>query len=249
MTTGRVRKEPPPFRRASVVATESVSPWMTRVVVSGKQLEGFSIESPASSVRLLLPTETDLEIPTWAGNEFLLADGSRPTIRTLTPRRFDSDRLELALDIVHHNGGVLTPWAQAARAGKAPDVAISGPGRGQTIDADASGFVLIGDETAIPAICQLLESLPRVPIQTFVAIRHEDGRVDLHRSADERWPVVESSRDLGDIAVRHLASTNLTEGTHIWAAGEAASMQKIRKHLFTDREFPRNHTTIRGYWK
>lgn len=222
---------------------------MTRVIVSGKQLEGFAIELPAASVRLLLPTQANLEIPTWAGNEFLLADGTRPIIRTLTPRHFDIDRLELALDIVHHDGGVLTPWANAARAGSAPDVAVSGPGRGHAIDADASAFVLIGDETAIPAICQLLESLPEVPVQTFIAIRDVDGRVELHRSVDEQWHVVESPRDLGNLAVHHLASTNLAAGTHIWAAGEAASMQAIRKYLFGDRDFARQSTTIRGYWK
>ncbi|MGI9641393.1 MAG: siderophore-interacting protein [Acidimicrobiia bacterium] len=249
MTSRRIRKEPPPFRRAAVVATEPVSPWMTRVVVGGEALEGFAIELPAASVRLLLPTRAELEIPTWAGNEFLLADGTRPIIRTLTPRRFDTDRLELALDIVHHDGGVLTSWADAARTGSAPDVAVSGPSRGHEIDADASAFILIGDETAIPAICQLLEFLPGVPIQTFIAVRGIDGRVDLHRSVDERWHLVESPRDLGNAAVEHLASTNLADGSYIWAAGEAASMQAIRKYLFTDRAFPRQRTTIRGYWK
>lgn len=249
MTNRRVRNEPLPFRRVAVAATEPVSPWMTRVVVSGKQLEGFAIELPAASVRLLLPTQVNLEIPTWAGNEFLLADGTRPIIRTLTPRHFDFDRLELALDIVHHDGGVLTAWADAARAGSAPDVAVSGPGRGHAIDADASAFVLIGDETAIPAICQLLEYLPEVPIQTVIGIRGAEGRVDLHRSADQRWSVMASPRDLGSLAVHHLASTNLADGTYIWAAGEAASMQAIRKYLFSDRDFPRHRTTIRGYWK
>ncbi len=249
MTNRRIRKEPAPFRRVAVVATEPVSPWMTRVIVGGEELEGFAIELPAASVRLLLPTRAELEIPTWAGNEFLLADGTRPSIRTLTPRRFDPDRLELALDIVHHDGGVLTPWADAACAGSAPDVAVSGPGRGHEIDADASAFILIGDETAIPAICQLLESLPGVPLQTFIAVRGVDGRVDLHRSVDERWHLVESPRDLGSVAVDHLALAELAEGTYIWAAGEAASMQSIRKYLFGDREFPRQRTTIRGYWK
>ena len=32
-------------------------------------------------------------------------------------------------------------------------------------------------------------------------------------------------------------------------AGEAAAVQRIRKHLFDERDLPRSHCTVRGYWK
>jgi NADPH-dependent ferric siderophore reductase len=35
----------------------------------------------------------------------------------------------------------------------------------------------------------------------------------------------------------------------VWAAGEAAAMQRIRRHLFEERELPRRHAVVRGYWK
>jgi NADPH-dependent ferric siderophore reductase len=35
----------------------------------------------------------------------------------------------------------------------------------------------------------------------------------------------------------------------VWAAGEAAAMQRIRRHLFDEREVPRAQATVRGYWK
>ena len=66
-------------------------------------------------------------LPTWHGNEFLLPDGRRATIRTLTPRRFDRTALELDLDIVLHGGGVAGGWATSA--GPGDEAAISGPGR------------------------------------------------------------------------------------------------------------------------
>ena len=232
------------------MGTEAISPWMTRVIVGGAELDGFEQPTPASSVRLLLPSEgSDLVIPTWAGNEFLLPDGSRPVIRTLTPRRFLPDRRELHLDIVHHDGGALTPWARSALAGEASDGAVSGPGRGYGIPADADSFLLVGDETAVPAICQLLEHIPDVPIQTLVGVRHPEAVVDLHRDVDEQWVHIESGRDLGPEAVARLASRTIDDGLHIWAAGEAAAVQAIRRHLFSDRGVPRDRTTIRGYWK
>src|SRR4029077_20473739 len=100
----------------------------------------------------------DLAIPVWTGNEFLLPNGQRPVIRTLTPRRFDAIAAELEVQIVIHEGGAASRWATAAAPGDA--VAMSGPGRGYRIDADAAGLLLVGDETAIPAIGQLLEWMP-----------------------------------------------------------------------------------------
>jgi NADPH-dependent ferric siderophore reductase len=41
----------------------------------------------------------------------------------------------------------------------------------------------------------------------------------------------------------------LTPGARVWAAGNAAAMQQIRRHLFDDRGWQRSHATVRGYWK
>ncbi len=41
----------------------------------------------------------------------------------------------------------------------------------------------------------------------------------------------------------------LTDGTRIWAAGEAAAMHKVRQHLFKERGLARSVATVRGYWK
>ena len=35
----------------------------------------------------------------------------------------------------------------------------------------------------------------------------------------------------------------------VWAAGEAASVQRLRKHLFDVRGMSRSEVTARGYWK
>src|SRR5437762_14058928 len=97
-------------------------------------------------------------MPTWTGNEFLLPDGRRPTIRTFTPRRLDPQALELDLEIVVHGDGAASEWAATAAPGD--PAAVSGPGRGYAFEPDAPAFLLAGDETAIPAISQLLEVLP-----------------------------------------------------------------------------------------
>ena len=220
---------------------------MRRMIFGGAGLAGFRLDEPAASVRLLLPTDGDLVIPDWNGNEFLLKDGSRPIIRTFTPRRFDPQSLEIHLDVVLHEMGAASTWAKTAGIGD--EAAISGPGRGYKIDTDAPAFLLVGDETAIPAICQLLEQLPHAPIVVHIAITHRDASVDLHRDVDVTWHLMSQHSTPDTTLADAIRRTDLAPGTKIWAAGEAAAMHQIRKHLFDERGIPRSQATVRGYWK
>lgn len=247
MTQQRVRREPPAFRTLSVMRTEAVSGHMTRVILTGDELEGFTVDQPATSLRLLLPTDGVLEIPTWRGNDFRLQSGDSPIIRTFTPRRFDPTSNQLHIDMVLHDGGIASEWIAGARAGD--QVAVSGTGRGYEIDIAASEFILLGDETAIPAICQLLEYLPETPIAVHIAIRHMDAAVDLHRDVDVTWHEAPDVEHAESTLTKALRMIELTEGTRIWAAGEAGAMHQIRVHLFQDVDFPRSQATVRGYWK
>lgn len=225
---------------------------MARVTLAGAELEGLTVEDPAASVRLLLPSPgaQKLVIPRWNGNEFLLPDGRRPTIRTFTPRRVDPEALELDLDVVVHGGGVASEWAEAAAPGD--PAAISGPGRGYTVDRDAPAFLLAGDETALAAIGQLLEALPAgTPVQAYIEVAHPDARVALpdHPRATVEWRDLAPDAAPGDAIVAAVRDADLVPGTRVWAAGEAAGVQRIRRYLFEERGLSRVQTTIRGYWK
>jgi NADPH-dependent ferric siderophore reductase len=228
-----------------------LSPRMVRVTLTGRELEGFSLDEPAASVRLLLPSPGgELVVPTWNGNEFLLPDGRRPAIRTFTPRRADPGTLELDLEIVVHGDGVASDWAASASAGMA--AAISGPGRGYTIDPAAPGFLLAGDETAIPAISQLLEALPpNTPAQVHVEVAEPNARLALpdHPRATVEWHVLPPGAPPGDVLMAAVRGAGVVEGTRVWAAGEAAAIQRVRRHLFDERGIPRTETSVRGYWK
>jgi NADPH-dependent ferric siderophore reductase len=35
----------------------------------------------------------------------------------------------------------------------------------------------------------------------------------------------------------------------VWVAGEAAAVQRIRRHLFAERGLTRAQAVVRGYWK
>lgn len=248
----RIRREPPSFRDVTVVGTGEPTPHVVRIVFDGPDLHTLIVNEPAASIRLLLPTPgaSDLVIPMWNGNEFLLPDGQRPTIRTFTPIRDEGATSELALDIVLHGAGAASDWAAAATVGDR--AAISGPGRGYVADPDAPSFLLIGDESAVPAIGQLLASLPaECPVQAGIEVGSPDAIRDLAGRPETyvEWRVLPDGALPGAEQFDYVRAATLEPETRIWAAGEAAAMQRIRRHLFDDRGVDRSHTMIRGYWK
>lgn len=243
------RTPPPPFRVVSVIRTEPLSPRMTRVSFGGSALAGFPEPESAASVRLLLPGPAGLVIPEWNGNEFLLPNGKRPVIRTFTPRAWRPGDLELDVDIVLHDGGAVSTWAGAAAPGT--PAALSGPGSGYRPDPAATGFLLGGDETAIPAIAQLLEVLPpEATAFVLIGITHPDAQIELpeHPRATVRW-LPESGASPGAALVAAIEEADLPTGTKVWVAGEAAAMHRIRRLLFQVRGLPRQDASVRGYWK
>ena len=247
----RIRREPPRFRRVGVRSKRLLSERMLRIVLGGDELDGFAIESPASSVRLLLPAPgaDALEMPTWTGNQFELATGERAPIRTFTPRAFDAERRELTLDVVLHEHGAATDWARRTETGD--EAAISGPGRSETLDPDARSFLLAGDDSAIPAVAQLLEWIgDDRTIDVHIEIAHPDARFELpdHPRATITWHDAAAGATPGSSiveVVRHL--DELPDA--VWVAGEAAAVQRLRTHLFDERGRTRKSVTARGYWK
>jgi len=246
------RREPPPFRSVAVRRVEGRSPRLLCVTLAGAELAGLTVDQPAASVRLLIPSSGtgDLAMPAWNGNEFLLPDGRRPTIRTLTPFRIDAESRELDVEIVVHDGGALSAWAEAAAPGD--PAAVSGPGRGYAIDADAPAFLLAGDETAIPAITQLLEALPQDrPIQVRIEVAEPEARLPLpeHPGATVEWCDLPANAPAGDALLAAVRGSELVPGGRVWVAGEAAAVQRIRRHLFDERGLSRTTASVRGYWK
>jgi NADPH-dependent ferric siderophore reductase len=248
----RVRREPPRFRRARVASVVDVTPHLRRVHLVGDELRGIDPGLPGASVRLLLPGAPDepITLPEWAGNEFRAVDGSRAAIRTLTPVDPDPEAGRLTLDVVRHDAGLLTPWVDAV--GPGGEVAISGTGRGYSVDPGAASHLLAGDETALAALRQVVDAVPAgVPVRLLAEVRGPQAAVTFP-DRDElavRWLVADPARPPGDALVRAVAEADLEPGARVWAAGEAAAVQRIRTHLFGERGLSRSEAHVRGYWK
>jgi NADPH-dependent ferric siderophore reductase len=232
-----------------VVAATPRTARLTTVTVAGPELVGLEPGQPAASVRLLLPHQGELVIPEWNGNEFLHADGARPHLRTLTPLRIDSERGEVEVDIVLHGAGRMATWAATATVGD--PVAISGTGRGYVIEPGAS-YLLAGDESALPAITTILDALPSdASAQVLVEVGEAGAELELPGPSRQTvsWHRLPPGAPPGDALVDAFVATPVKAGTRVWVAGEAASVQRIRRHLFDTLDVPRQQCTVRGYWK
>lgn len=243
MTAPRTRREPPTFRAVELRARHQLGPCLVSLTLGGEQLAGFDPGLPAASVRVLLPDPLTgmLSELQWNGNEFLRPDRTRPPIRTLTPLRFDPERLELDVEVVLHDGGRLPRWATDAELGSS--AAVSGTGRGYEIPSEDAPLLLAGDASAVPAIGTIVAALPATTdLQVVIATQRRECRVDPdgRLGPDPLWCAS---------LLEGIRAARVDRRTHLWAAGEAAEVQRVRRHLFDDLGLARSQTHVRGYWK
>ena len=249
----RVRREPPTFVPVTVEERIERTPRALHLVLAGDGIRAMAPPGIAASVRLLVPSPGDdgLVVPEWHGNEFLRADGSRPVLRTFTPLDVDRVTGRLGVTVVRHPGGAVAGWAEACAPGD--PAAVSGFGRGWEFDPGTTRLLVFGDETALPAVGQVLGSLPdEVPAEVHVEIETAAAAVAFpaRDRVDRHWHVRADGAAPGAALVAAAADiATIDDTTHVWAAGEAASMQAIRRHLFDVAGADRRQCTIRGYWK
>ncbi len=98
---------------------------------------------------------------------------------------------------------------------------------------------------------QLLEMLPAGPrVQVLVEIADPVASHELPgRQADIEWLVQPHGSPPGEALVTAVRDAQIDADTRVWVAGEAAAVQRIRRHLFDERDLTRAQTVVRGYWK
>lgn len=165
--------------RAVVRRVERLSPHFARITFASDEFEHFGTAGLDQRIKLIFPfadgslcdVGQDDEERRLAGEWYdtwrALPEERRNPFRTYTVRRIDPVARLLTVDfVVHHDAGPAGTWAENVRGGE--EIVIVGPdersphSRGG-IDfrpANASRLLLIGDETAVPAIGGILDCLP-----------------------------------------------------------------------------------------
>ncbi|WP_440083315.1 siderophore-interacting protein [Streptosporangium sp. LJ11] len=166
--------EVPAYRghQVEVVRTARLSPNFVRVTFGGEDLAGFADKGFDQRIKVILPLPDGSITPLGDGDDWYqrwraLPDELRNPIRTYTARAVRPELRELDVDFVlHGESGPASRWATRVTPGDrvvvvGPNAACSGPVGGQewAPPAGASHLLLAGDETAVPAIAAIVESL------------------------------------------------------------------------------------------
>lgn len=248
----RVR-HPLKLRLPRVARVQALSPHLLRITLHGEDLHDFVSASFDDHVKLFFPAPgQDRPAMPVLGDDGLVfaADAVRPVVRDFTPRRFDPQRRELDIEFVVHEAGPATDWATRARVGDY--LGIGGPRGSRVIPHGFDWHLLIGDDTALPAIARRLQELPATTRAiAVIEVADASARIDLPSEADAR--ITWCHRDqapAGDGLLRAVRDLSLPPGEgYAWAAGESGAIRAIRQHLLGERGLDKSRVHAAGYWK
>ena len=156
-----------------VARLHRLSPSFLRVTFTGADLADFASNGFDQRIKVILPlpgqSTADFPAdPDWYGAWRALPAEQQMPIRTYTIRALRPEAGEVDVDFVLHGAtGPASAWAETAAVGDevvliGPNAHFPGPTGGFEWHppVDASCLLIAGDETAVPAICAIVESLP-----------------------------------------------------------------------------------------
>lgn len=240
--------------RLRVLRTEWLTPHVIRVVLGGPGFAAFVPNDFTDKyVKLLFPLP-GVQYPEPIDLDTIRATYPReqwPTTRTYTVRYHDAAAGELAIDFVTHgDDGIAAPWAVRAQPGD--EVIVRGPGGAYAPDPAADWHLLVGDESALPAIGSALEALPPGAAATVfvqVADEAEVQKLPSAGNAEITW-LFRTAPDADTALLNAVRALDFPAGTvRAFVHGEAGYVMDIRRHLIADREVPRDLLSISGYWR
>ena len=252
-----VKDSRPAYRpfHVTVARVQPLTSHFVRVTFTGDDLGAFGIDRLDQRMKIVFPLEQTGMSDFGAGDPGTIADGSwyarwralpdaeRNPFRTYTIRAVRPEQREVDVDMVAHgDGGPASRWLNRAEPGQ--EVVLIGPDANSIDSAvgidwhpgDARCVLLVGDETAAPAICSILESLPAGrTAQAFIEVPEESDAlaVDVPDGSSITW-LARGSGQAGSVldpAVRDWARDNRP----VYRAALAGAAQQL-EDVDVDRE-------------
>ncbi|WP_309128923.1 siderophore-interacting protein [Microbacterium sp.] len=254
----------------TVQRTERLSPHWMRVTLGGGEVDRFTPMGYDQWFRLFLPIggEAGLDrVPAKANRmlgylKFLrIPDGERPVMRNYTVRAYrpggDDRGAEIDVDFVLHGSptegtaGPASRWAETCRPGEHVLIIDEGltfnPARGR------ERVVLVGDETALPALSSICASLPATASGVVIAeVPSAEDALEFPRpdGIEVRWIIRPDAAVPGAAALEALRDLALPDHDfHAYIAGEQALASGGRKLLVGERGVDKGLVSFCGYWK
>jgi len=235
-----------------VATVTDVTPSVRRVVLTGSP-EAVAAAGP--TVNLLVPRVGDRG-PRWPqvarDGRIVWPEGAHGVaLRSYTARHQDPGAGEVEIDFVLHGDGPAAAWAGAA----SPGVLLGVAGGASLGERPAGRLLLVGDETALPAISRILgESAPDVAGVALVEVADpaEEQPLAAPAGITVRWlhrngtPPGESS-----LLVDAVAALDPFDDPDVfaWVGAESAAVRAIRADLRGRWGLGRAQHHAIGYWR
>lgn len=243
------------FRKLQVLSSTRISRHMRRVRFTGDDLGRFA--HGGMHIRLLLPPKG--RPPVWPrmGPDGLVvwpSGADALTVRVYTIRAIDVAGGWLDVDFVLHPGGH-TPAATFAEKARPGDVVgMFGPGGGGV--PEAPNLLLVGDDTALPAIGRILDTIaPATRADVFVEVDAPADAIPLAEGDNIRvnW-LYRRGREAGaagllPAALRELDPSSLPPDFYVWAGCEFSDFRELRKIVRKEWGFKKDRQMIVAYWR
>lgn len=249
------------YRAMEVRRVRRLTPRMLRISFAGDDLYDVDDRGPDQYVKLFfplagqrrptLPEPSDLM--SWYRTYLAMPDGIRPPMRTYTIRAMRPADGELDVDFVLHGPtGPASEWADTAKPGD--EVVLAGPHGLYDVPPQADWQLLVGDETAIPAIGAIVERLaPNAVVRGFIEIPDASEKQEFASlgDVDLRWIVRDDNADEhGEAVLSALREAEFLPGEpYAWISGEATMVKFARRHLVREREVDKRSICFTGYWR
>ncbi|MFF8813325.1 siderophore-interacting protein [Streptomyces pactum] len=264
------------FFDAQVVRTRPLGRSMVRVTFGGPGLTGFVSGGRDQRFKLFLPHpgQDAPVVPVEAGEDWFpqwraLDPATRGIMRSYTVRaqRTTADGgTEVDVDFALHGAhgtdstasGPAARWAAAAAPGHR--AVLLGPVEPENAGVDfrppagTDWVLLTADETALPAVAGILESLPAgTAARVWIEVPHSEDIQQLTTAAGAEitWLVRNTANGpRTGLVLDAVRAADLPAGApYAWIAGEAGTVRALRRHLVGERGFDRKAVTFTGYWR
>jgi NADPH-dependent ferric siderophore reductase len=236
-----------------VGSVAQITPRLISIRVTAEDLSRFADAVPTAHIKVFLPAPGQ-DVPTMPimtpEGRVWPEDQPRPIVRTYTPRAYDPETNTLEVQFLLHGEGPASEWAQSAAPGD--KLAIGGPGGRFNADPSIARWWIAGDESALPAVGTLLDSLPAsAAAEVHLEVEGPEDEIPL-TSAGAVTVVWHHRRGAGAFGTElydAAGAAAITEETQVWVACEASAVRRIRSLMLDDKQVPVSHLVTRGYWR
>ncbi|WP_085246701.1 siderophore-interacting protein [Gilliamella mensalis] len=236
----------------TVLNVEKISPSFIRIQFSSNKPVNIDPLWICPYLKLLFPDPLTglIEFPQLdENNKILVNDRLRQLVRSYSVREFDRDANQFFVDFAIHETGLASVWSQKAKIGD--QIGLIGAASKLKFNNDC--LILMGDVSAIPAICYTLEHLPKKQKAfAFMQVNCKSDMVSLpvNKSIKVHWFV--QNGDNPNQFVDAIISTDLSGQDKLlfWGGMECSLAQAVR-HAVKDKYtyLPSDAFHITSYWR